>query len=62
MLISKLFRRPSSVNMNRALREEINAICTAQQLEYLALSKHMRADIGLDCGCNDLPVRKRYPL
>ena len=55
-----LFRRPHYDRLPRSVREEIDTICTARQLEHLALSSHMRADIGLDCGCDDLPFRERH--
>lgn len=45
-----LFRpRP---RMSKALRDELHSLCHASQIEALGQSRHMRRDVGLDCGCD----------
>ena len=38
--------------MSRALRDELHSLCHASQIETLSQSRHMRRDVGLDCGCD----------
>ncbi len=42
--------------LSRALQDELHSLCHAQQVEALQQSRHMRRDVGLDCGC-DRPDR-----
>ena len=37
---------------SRTLRDELHALCHAVQIETLNHSRHMRRDVGLDCGCD----------
>ena len=37
---------------SRTLRDELHALCHAVQIETLNQSRHMRRDVGLDCGCD----------
>ena len=56
-------RRPAPPRQMPAdLREEIEAMCHARQIEQLALPRALRRDVGLDCGCiSPEPVLLRQP-
>jgi hypothetical protein len=46
----KRFLSPPT-RMPREVQDEILSLCRSTQIEDLALSPHLRRDVGLDCGC-----------
>ena len=52
-MFAKLFRPP--ISMPEDVRAEVFALCLAAQIEGLDRTRHMRRDVGIDCGCADKP-------
>lgn len=52
----------SRPRMSRALEDELHSLCHAQQVEALRHSRHMRRDVGLDCGCDRSDLSSMQPL
>ena len=50
-MFAKLFRPPTA--MPEDVRAEVSAMCLAAQIEGLGKTRHMRRDVGVDCGCAD---------
>ena len=51
------FARKRAAPLSKAMRDEIDAICHALQIEALAVPGHLRKDVGLDCGCDQARSR-----
>ena len=52
-MFAKLFRPPTA--MPEDVRAEVSAMCLARQIEGLGKTRHMRRDVGIDCGCTNKP-------
>ena len=52
-MFAKLFRPPTA--MPEDVTAEVAAMCLAAQIEGLDRTRHMRRDVGIDCGCAGTP-------
>ena len=52
-MLRKLFRK--SLPLARSVEQEVLSICRGAQIESIGLNRHLRRDVGLDCGCASTP-------
>ena len=52
-MLKRFFSRPAP-RLSDAISEEVQSICRAHQVEALSLPRHLRKDLGIDCGCGDV--------